>query len=77
VRPHRTSGATPVPTLLPGHRGSSSGPMSLPPTKKIRAPLRSSPTPRSSSRPLSKMRGLFYSVVCEGKITLVNDLSQL
>jgi len=77
----RTNGLTPSPILPYGPGSSSSGPASLPPTKKRRAPLRSSLRSSlmlgSSSYPLTKKKGLFFSAEYEGEGTIINDMVQL
>jgi len=73
MRPARVN-SIPPPS---GLGGSSGGPSSLPPTKKRRAPLHSSPTPGSSSHYSTKSKGHFFSVEHAGKIAMINDMAQL
>ena len=73
ARPACISGVQP----LSGSGGSSSGPSALPPIKKRRAPLRSSPSPVPSSQAFAERKGLFFSTEQVAKMTMINDMAQL
>jgi len=73
AHPARISGVQPP----SGPSSSSGGPSILPPSKKGRAPLCPSPSPRSLSLPSVGKRGLFFSLEQAGKIAMINDMAKL